>query len=371
MLNSIRKYALMFWSLGIIGPNLAQINNSIFYYPQSSDSKSEVVDGIKATSLQYCKNNEYAEKSNPGQTFFGQQLRLTNKTSINLNSEIKASLNLGILLQYDYGDNSFPSKFLPISCIQFVKKNNWIVNAGSLNSITNHRLQESLINWELTFTKPIEYGLQFEKTHSFFNYETWIDWRQFAKIKTSQQEIISFGQRMDVFPAGARKSGIIKIPLAALVYHQGGESLKLPKPVTTNVNLSTGISIGLPDSSLALEYHRVISKDLSQSLTHAFGDGVSHQINFKCKLSESNFIAFSYYKASQFYSPLGAPIFTSEYQGNAYNQSRNREFIMARYQYLKPLNKNLLFDLRIEPIYHLQTKLFAFSTGLYLRINLF
>jgi hypothetical protein len=79
----------------------------------------------------------------------------------------------------------------------------------------------------------------------------------------------------------------------------------------------------------------------------------------------------TYYKAIEFYSPLGATLFASELQGKPYFQSRIREFVMLRYQFEKvfylPNMSDFKFDIRVEPIYHIEQKLFAFSTGIYLK----
>lgn len=333
--------------------------------------------GFSFGNLLYCKNNEFGESNNPGQTFFGNQIWFGGKYYFTQN----LSTSLGYFMQYDFGDNQFPSKGLPIFNIEYNTERNRLI-AGSLLGNTNHNLIEPLYNYENTFTKPIEYGIQYFHFNKLISYQTWLDWRQFAKIETSQQEKISFGQTLLIKVIEETQLPFqLSFPASLLIYHQGGEALNVPQKIQTNANGSVGVKLNDINNNFKFESHLIFSNDVSPSINHAFKDGYGTFTYFTVFVPQNknnknqHRIVASYFKASEYYSPLGAPLYTSELFGKPYLYSRNREFFMLRYQFVK-LFSNFIhvnpiqLDIRIEPIYHIQEKLFAFSTGVYLKILL-
>lgn len=358
--------------------NASFARDSALFYSSLKKSKNDndyrYKSGFSFGNLMYCKNNEYGENNNPGQTFFGNQLWVGGKSYFNQN----LSGSLGVFIQYDFGDNQFPSKFLPIFQLKYTSKNSNFV-AGSLYGNSNHNLLEPIYNYENNFTKPLEYGLQYFTSNQFFSYQSWIDWRQFAKIQTSQQEIISFGQTLNFHPIDSNLYPFyFIIPASLLVYHQGGEALNIPQRIQTALNGTVGIRFGDKLNHIRFESHYLFSNDVSPVLSHAFKNGNGTLTNFTVFLKNNTYkqirLVASYYKALEFYSPLGTPLFASELTGKPYYQARTREFAMLRFQYEKQIilgNNSMLFiDLRAEPIYHIQQKLFAFSTGVYLKMNI-
>jgi hypothetical protein len=214
------------------------------------------------------------------------------------------------------------------------------------------------------------------------SYQTWLDWRQFAKIETSQQEKISFGQTLLIKVIEETQLPFqLSFPASLLIYHQGGEALNVPQKIQTNANGSVGVKLNDINNNFKFESHLIFSNDVSPSINHAFKDGYGTFTYFTVFVPQNknnknqHRIVASYFKASEYYSPLGAPLYTSELFGKPYLYSRNREFFMLRYQFVK-LFSNFIhvnpiqLDIRIEPIYHIQEKLFAFSTGVYLKILL-
>lgn len=347
-------------------------NNQKIGIPKSEKKEIRIYrSGFSFGNLMYCKNNEYGENNNPGQTFFGNQLWFGGKTYFTQN----LSGSLGLLLQYDFGDNQFPSKTLPIFNIEY-KTNKSHLIAGTILGNANHYLIEPVYNYENVFTKPVEYGLQYYTQNKLFSYQTWIDWRQFAKIATSQQEKISFGQTINIHLIDSTKYPVaISLPSSLLIYHQGGEALNIPQRIQTSINATFGIRLSDKSKHLRAESFYLISNDPSPTLNHAFKNGQGSMTNLTYFFYQKDYsqhrIVATYYKAVEFYSPLGASLFASELPGKPYFQSRNREFVMLRYQFEKvfylPNTSDFNLDIRIEPIYHLEQKLFAFSTGIYLK----
>ncbi len=334
--------------------------------------------GLSFGNQFYCKNNEFGENNNPGKTLFGNQLWFGGKYYFNQ----QLSASLGYFLQYDFGDNNTPSFHLPIFNLEYNSQKSRIV-IGSIQGNTNHNLIEPLYNYENTFTKPIEYGIQFFHFNKIFSYQSWLDWRQLAKVNNSQQEIISFGQTAIINLIDSSKFPLnISIPSSFLVYHQGGEALNIPQKIQTCFNGSSGFRISNKANRMRFETFWLFSNDVSPSLNHAFKNGHAYMSNLtffgKQNFGENSIslqrIVATYYKAVELYTPLGAPLFASELIGKPYLNARKREFIMLRYQYERTLsfmkNESVILDLRVEPIYHIHDKLFAFSTGVYLKVQI-
>lgn len=334
--------------------------------------------GLSFGNLFYCKNNEFGENNNPGKTLLGNQLWFGGKYYFNQ----QLSASLGYLLQYDFGDENTPSLHLPIFNLEYNTQKSRIL-IGSLQGNTNHNLIEPIYNYENTFTKPIEYGLQFFHFNKFISYQSWLDWRQLAKVKNSQQEIISFGQTALFHLIDSAKFPLnISIPSALLVYHQGGEALNVPQKIQTCFNANLGLRISDKANRVRLESFILYSNDVSPSINHAFKDGHAYMTNLtvfgkenpRDKSISLQRIVATYYKAIELYTPLGAPLFSSELFGKPYLNARNREILMLRYQYERKLSfmnfESIFLDFRVEPIYHIQDKLFAFSTGVYLKVQI-
>jgi len=348
------------------------LNNQINITSKAKNTEIQIYkSGFSFGNLMYCKNNEYGENNNPGQTFFGNQMWFGGKNYFTQN----LSGSIGLFLQYDFGDNKFPSKTLPIFNIEYKTKNSQLI-AGTILGNSNHYLIEPVYNYENVFTKPLEYGLQYYTHNKIFNYQTWVDWRQFAKIATSQQEMISFGQTLNIHLIDSAKYPVaISIPSSLLVYHQGGEALNIPQRIQTSINATFGIRLSDKSKHIRTESFYLVSNDPSPTLNHAFKNGQGSMTNLTYFFSQKDYsqhrIVASYYYAVEFYSPLGAPLFASELQGKPYLQSRKRELLMLRYQFEKVFYlqnmSDFKLDIRIEPIYHLEQKLFAFSTGIYLK----
>ena len=358
----------------------SNLDSSVFtHYKQQLKDKytEEYHSGFSFGNLFYCKNNEYGEPNNPGQTFFGNQIWFGGKHYFTQ----QLSASLGSLIQYDFGDDKFPSKFLPIFNLQYNTPKSRLI-LGSLMGNTNHNLIEPIYNYENTFTKPVEYGVQYFKFSKFINYQAWLDWRQFAKVTISQQEKISFGQTALIqLLDSAKYPFYLAIPGSLLVYHQGGEALNVPQKIQTNLNGSIGFRLSNRNQLFRLESFMIFSNDVSPSINHAFKNGNAYLTNLtflfpsnsKNSLLKIHRLVGSYYRANEFYSPLGAPLFTSELYSKPYLNTRNREIIMMRYQYETQYlfkDQHIYVDFRVEPIYHVQEKLFAFSTGVYLKIHI-
>ncbi len=333
--------------------------DSGFYPALKLQSRSN---GFGFQALHYLKNNEFMEAHNPGQTFYGVQVTGGFQRII----AEKSKVSIGAMLNLPYGGFN-KTKVLPLIQLQHQFNQRQHLILGSLHGATRHRLYEPLYNYELALTRPIEYGVQYLYKNTHFESDLWLDWRQLAISETSQQEIISFGWHSAVHLTSNKNKHHISIPISSLVYHQGGESLAIGKPVQNKWNGSIGLRY---DYHSKLRFETVVlgSQDFSPKLTTSFKDG--HGLYNQIHLFPNNAhqIVVSHYYAEEFFAPLGAQLFLSEQINNPYKFDHYRNFIMARYQWMGVLiPKTCIFDFRFEPIWHLEKKQFAFSAGFYVK----
>ncbi len=336
---------------------------------------------IGLTSLNYFKNNEYSEFHNPGETFLGTQLILgLNNVNLkhreryfreqkNLKKEkvIQSRMNLGVLLNYSYGGNQI--QIFPLMNIQYFFKKSYFT-FGSLNSNTNHRLLEAIYNYEYTFTRPVEYGLEYHRSSKRVDLNSWLEFRQLAIRKTSQQEIIAFGNRFNyqIIPAKLHNSGRVSVPIQSMVYHQGGEALAVGKPISTLFNYAMGLKYTSKRNYWNSEILYLGANDISPESLKTLKNGHAIISNTAIHLNNHFGMVFTYFNSYNYSSPLGAKLFSNEYVAIDDNRTHRRQMIQTRFIYSKQIpNSPSIIDFRVEPIYIIDRSQFAFSTGLYFK----
>jgi len=354
---------------------LSQLNNAIFngtqhflFREHRLSPKDSMMDltrrkpGFGTQVLSYLKNDEFNEFHNPGKTLIGSQIGIGFKQYL---ERPNAYVYIGGLLNYPYGGDNIQAYPL----IQFTKstKHSALV-VGSLHGTTRHRLFEALYAYDYALTQPMEYGLQYLGRKRGLSWDIWLDWRQMAERKSSQQEIISFGLNSSIALNKASSRHRWSIPISSLLFHKGGEFLKVMQPVQNQWNASIGLRGDLFQNRFRVESVFMGSMDFSPKLLHRFKDGHAWLTNIRWNMNLHHTLALSHYYAEEFYAPLGPNLYQSEQIGFPNRESRFRNFLHLRYQYNHTLvPKKASLDFRIEPIYHLESQKVAFSTGVYLK----
>ena len=344
--------------------NSLNLNHKTLKLPFMSLNSSDKNWGVQV--LHYFKNNEYMENHNPGATLFGTQIGMGLKHNFNKHG---SHAYLGALGNIPFGGID-QSKIYPLIQLNHAFNSRHHLTLGSLHGNTRHQLYEPVYNYELNLTRPIEYGIQYLYTNTFFESDLWLDWRQMAITQSSQQEIISFGWS-GKFQLNAQASKHKwSIPMSNLIYHQGGESLTIGKPVQNKWNGSAGLRYEYQNK---LQFESVVfgSQDFSPRLLTSFKDGHAWYNQIKLNPQGKHQLALSHYYAEEFFAPLGTNLFLSEQIGNPYKFTNYRNFLMARYQWMGVLIPNTcIFDFRFEPIWHIEKKQFAFSAGFYVKYRI-
>lgn len=335
--------------------------------------------------LHYNKDNEYLQRINPGETLFGNMAWAFITRSVAKEGDEQVLLTLGGLAKVDFGGYETKLRFNPlIQLILHAKQG--ILTVGSIPSHTQHFLPEPMINYDLTFKKPVEYGFQFYKNTKHLFLESWLDWRQAIDTQTFRQEIISFGTRIEyqLFKDQAKNFHALNAKASGylLLLHKGGEGFRYQLPLANRGTYAAGFTLFTQQRNTSLENYSstpkfkleclaFYQKDFSPRLSQPYREGTAVMINMGIKLTKTQQLVLTAYQANKFTTPLGASFYQCVNENNILYFNPVRKIISARYvQQIHMISQNFQIESRLEPIYDLDQKHLLYSLGLYLKYSI-
>ena len=335
--------------------------------------------------LHYNKDNEYLQRINPGETLFGNMAWAFITRSVAKEGDEQVLLTLGGLAKVDFGGYETKLRFNPlIQLILHAKQG--ILTVGSIPSHTQHLLPEPMINYDLTFKKPVEYGFQFYKNTKHLVLESWLDWRQAIDTQTFRQEVISFGTRIEyqLFKDQAKNFHALNAKASGylLLLHKGGEGFRYQLPLANRGTYAAGFTLFTQQRNTSLENFSstpkfkleclaFYQKDFSPRLSQPFREGTAVMINMGIKLTKTQQLVLTAYQANKFTTPLGASFYQCVNENNIMYFNPVRKIISARYiQQIHMISQNFQIESRLEPIYDLDQKHLLYSLGLYLKYSI-
>jgi len=323
---------------------------------------------LQLGGLQYTKNNEYFQATNPGETIFGQRIWSVMEYQ-NSSKDILATYSLGAMLQFPFDQTlSNQIQFKPIIKVTIQAKKSTIF-AGNIDGHVNHNLPEAVFNYEWALKSPIEYGLAWNRNTKYLRSHTWLNWRQQANTEISQQEIIVAGFSSTLTILQHQYSGIeLQIPAFMIHEHQGGENLKQPQPIQNKNN--SGIGIRFISRKFQAEYYGIQSLDFSPQPQQPYQNGFGQLVNISYLIKQNHRLVGTYWNANEFHAPMGAPIYGCVNLNNPYKNITSKEVFIVRYAYLKRWVNNTVSEFRFEPGLDLKTNDFLLSFSLYFRFIL-
>jgi hypothetical protein len=224
--------------------------------PSPSGTYANYITGTHWGMLHYNKDNEYLQRINPGETLFGNMAWAFITRSVAKEGDEQVLLTLGGLAKVDFGGYETKLRFNPlIQLILHAKQG--ILTVGSIPSHTQHFMPEPMINYDLTFKKPVEYGFQFYKNTKHLVLESWLDWRQAIDTQTFRQEIISFGTRIEyqLFKDEAKNFHALNAKASGylLLLHKGGEGFRYLLPLANRGTYAAGFTLFTQQRNTSLE----------------------------------------------------------------------------------------------------------------------
>jgi hypothetical protein len=361
------------------------IEPSLENSPSLSDTYANYMTGTHWGMLHYNKDNEYLQRINPGETLFGNMAWAFITRSVAKEGDEQVLLTLGGLAKVDFGGYETKLRFNPlIQLILHAKQG--ILTVGSIPSHTQHLLPEPMINYDLTFKKPVEYGFQFYKNTKHLVLESWLDWRQAIDTQTFRQEVISFGTRIEyqLFKDQAKNFHALNAKASGylLLLHKGGEGFRYQLPLANRGTYAAGFTLFTQQRNTSLENFSstpkfkleclaFYQKDFSPRLSQPFREGTAVMINMGIKLTKTQQLVLTAYQANKFTTPLGASFYQCVNENNIMYFNPVRKIISARYiQQIHMISQNFQIESRLEPIYDLDQKHLLYSLGLYLKYSI-
>ena len=331
--------------------------------------------------LHYNKDNEYLQRINPGETFFGNQLWAFNTFALGHSDDFQESisLSLGGLVKYDFGGYESKLRFSPIMQIKLQTKKGTLI-AGNLISQTQHNMPEPMVNYDLAFKRPVEYGTQVFKKTKHWDTEAWLDWRQMLDTQTFRQEIISFGTRLEYQLFESHKHALnAKMQGYLMLLHRGGEGFRYFLPLMNRGTYSAGFTVfsdrkeakfcNIP--KFTLNAWAFYQKDFSPKLSQPMREGTAMMVNVGIRLNRSQQLIFTGYQANKFTTPLGAPFYQCVNETNPIYFNPVRKIVAARFiQRFHLVSQRFQLESRLEPIYDLDDRYLLYSLGLYLKYSM-
>jgi len=361
------------------------IEPSLEKSPSHSGTYANYMTGTHWGMLHYNKDNEYLQRINPGETLFGNMAWAFITRSVAKEGDEQVLLTLGSLAKVDFGGYETKLRFNPlIQLILHAKQG--ILTVGSIPSHTQHLMPEPMINYDLAFKKPVEYGFQFYKNTKHLVLESWLDWRQAIDTQTFRQEIISFGTRIEyqLFKDEAKNFHALNAKASGylLLLHKGGEGFRYLLPLANRGTYAAGFTLFTQQRNTSLENYSstpkfkleclaFYQKDFSPRLSQPFREGTAVMINMGIKLTKTQYLVLTAYQANKFTTPLGASFYQCVNENNIMYFNPVRKIISARYiQQIHMISQNFQIESRLEPIYDLDQKHLLYSLGLYLKYSI-
>jgi hypothetical protein len=252
--------------------------------------------------------------------------------------------------------------------------------AGNLISQTQHNMPEPMINYDLAFKRPVEYGTQVFKKTKHWDTEAWLDWRQMLDTHTFRQEIISFGTRLEYQLFESHKHALnAKMQGYLMLLHRGGEGFRYFLPLMNRGTYSAGFTVfsdrkeakfcNIP--KFTLNAWAFYQKDFSPKLSQPMREGTAMMVNVGIRLNRSQQLIFTGYQANKFTTPLGAPFYQCVNETNPIYFNPVRKIVAARFiQRFHLVSQRFQLESRLEPIYDLDDRYLLYSLGLYLKYSM-
>jgi hypothetical protein len=360
--------AIVLWQLLIVPVRAQHISKAMqFISPVQEKDTSSLL--FSYSNLAYFRNYEYFNNIQTGYTLFGiwQYPRL----SYVANKWMK--IEAGVLLQKDFGDNSYTRTFPTIS-LQ-VQKNGYRFLFGALEGNLSHDLIEPLQQYDQIIERPIEEGAQLKIDKKKFKGDIWIDWqrRQTLNASTPEQLVSGFSLSYDL--RKEEKPFKLKLPLQVTTFHRGGQLDTNDVADVTVFNYAAGLW-GEWNNPAASHWLKQIRADgyytgfnrSQSSIAVPFTRGSGWLVNMYLRSKWDIAFLATYWSGHNFAAPIGGKIYKSVSSiGNTpgYTESR-RSLLFLNLLFEKELAPGLFTDIRMTPYFDLRNSLFEYSYQLLL-----
>lgn len=323
---------------------------------QTSPRKDSIIPKslyFRAKSTGYFKNNEYRNSYVTGSSLIG----IFFEPVLEYHPDNKTTIRAGANLLKYHGENRF-ERAVPVLSLQINATDHFSMIFGTIYGTVNHNLIEPVQDFENYLIDNYENGLELMWDYPQFRSDLWLNWEQFLKPGDPFQEHFTAGSN-STFLLFESKTFNITAPLSVIFRHMGGETDATNLPATTQMNLVQGLKLSwdIPDFfvksvALAQNYAEFLEIHPGDQVTVPYGHGSYSRFLMDTKIGS---FEVGYWKAHNFKSAHGMPIFQSVSQKDPLFLQSDRQMLVFKYQFERDLTDFMKFAFRFEPYYHYDT----------------
>lgn len=321
---------------------------------------------IAADNLNFFKNNEYKSGYAEGYTLTGTWIRPKllyypdKKFRLEIGGQVLAYTGRDEYLLHPW----FSAQYKPLKGLSF--------RMGNLDQDNNHGLPQPMMDTEHFLVDKPEAGLQVKFKNRHFKADLWIDWQKMILEGDPFKEQFVFGTTASIWLIN---NGTLELslPLAFNGLHRGGEIDSADGLATTCLTFSEGFKIqnkfqSKNFTSWYLESN-LFQSAYPEDLTGLQSDfGTAWHFTTGITTSYGN-VSTGFWQGSNFYNPLGMPLFQNSAEGRTEAVSLNRLWTLS-YHYDRKIFRMSSFGFKWDLFHNTLQQTTSNCAALYLMINL-
>ncbi len=354
-------FLLMFAAPGVL------ISQSEFWYHIPAEEEYKEAEKqlfLKLESSNFFHNNEHFGVIVEGYTLPGHIIQ----PSLLLNTSEKFSFEAGLNLRKFYGENEI-LKVRPVLTAGLRFNESLKLNLGSLRANVHHKMLDALYFKERQLLKPVENGLQLLIDRPNFSGDIWLNWEQFIRDGDDFPEIFTAGLSLCQSLTKTEANWKVKLPLQAVVVHEGGQISDFDTPTQSLLNFAGGLDVTRNLNSLIKQIewfgYYVGYKDLREvnHLQIYKGHGIYTGVSVKSKTLS---LMLGYWNVDNFIAPRGNPLYQSvsvRYHDTYYS---GRHLITTKAGWKYQSGKDVSFSFLFEAYYDIPHSHLDYGYGIYL-----
>ncbi len=322
---------------------------------------------LSIDNTNFFKNNEYDNDYVSGYSKIGFFIDPTISWIVSGKIRLSGGLHL---LKYS-GESGF-NQVKPLFYLQHQLSDGIVLMMGSIRSTHHHGLIDPLYHYERFLDEHIENGVQFLVDQPYLQADIWVNWKNYIFREDDTREVFETGLSAEYPLYGTNQDFTINFPLQLLFEHKGGQIDNSGKPVSTLLNFAAGPSLQLdiPSDFLhSLEWKNfyVGYRDSSPGDIYQIQKGGGLMSTLSANM-ESFHCQFSWWKARQFLSFAGNPIYEVYSLRNERVIDKQRELFIGKLRYTKKY-RDLHFMINFDTYWDPGRNSFDYGFGLYLMLN--
>jgi len=332
--------------------------------PMDSLAKGKLL--IAVDNFNFFKDNEYKSEYVEGYTLPGLWIRP--KLIYYPDNQLRLEMGGQVLVYHGSEEYKlypwFSALYMPVKGLSF--------RIGNLNQDLNHGLAEPMQDSEHFLKDKPEAGIQAKYNNHWLKTDLWIDWQTMIFTGDPYREEFVFGTvaEFTLFDKGDKK---LTLPLAFNGLHEGGEIDTSPYPAQTHVVVSEGIRYDYKTDGPLIKSGRLEGSFLQSSypMNETGLPGKSGYAFFIQTAMNTNYGSFGtgYWQSSNFFTPLGMPLFQNGAIGSTVTLKNNYLFVFS-YRFDRKIFDHSQFGFTSDLFYNPSLNKLSTSAGLYLMVNL-